>query len=90
MSYCRKGKDSDVYVVLTEDGQGSSVWECLGCPLAPEEDVGLGAPLLGTTRMHSRMGMIAHLGEHLAAGHRVPGKAVVRLVKEYANRRVRE
>ena len=85
MSYCRMSKNSDVYVIATGDGKGNAAWECVACPLAPEDEKGHPSPLL-----HSRVDMISHLAEHLAANHKVPARAIIRLAKELAKDIARE
>lgn len=56
MSYCRF-LDADVYVFASTTG----AFECCGCWLGDH-----------SFRTPSRTAMIAHLGEHRAAGHHVP------------------
>lgn len=68
MSYCRKGPDSDVYVIRT-----GTFWQCLGCWIP-----GTGQAFVG----HSHAEMIDHLWDHLANGDRVPQRALDRLAAE--------
>ena len=88
MSYCRKnGEDSDVYVILTREGDGllRFGWECLGCQLAPvEESIIPGVKIPGCTFLLTRQDMIAHLEEHRASGDKVPERAFERLRREIA------
>lgn len=55
MSYARFGSDSDVYVFASIDGYVS----CCGCILGDRGD------------FHSPEEIVAHLREHVAAGHKV-------------------
>lgn len=71
MAYARSGLDSDIYLYRSaEEGD----WMCLGCELA------VGA---GECRMGTREDAIAHVREHLAAGHKT-GRALERLEEELA------
>lgn len=65
MSYCRFGRDSDVYVIYTVDG----LWECCGCPSRAGWSVTLESP----------REMLLHLAFHHGAGHKVPNQAMRRL-----------
>ena len=60
MSYCKKGKDSDVYVFV-----GSKI-ECNDCSLV--EDYSFTCETLPE--------MLEHLKQHSLAGHKVPKKAI--------------
>lgn len=67
MSYCRFGGDSDVYVYRTDNGL-----DCCACLL---ED--------GDTSFHeTAAGMLSHLVEHIASGHKVPAYALQRLLED--------
>jgi hypothetical protein len=65
MSYVRFGQDSDVYVFHSVYGG----YECCGCHLNP--DRGFNSKTIS--------GAIAHLQVHIAAGHKVPQRALIRL-----------
>jgi len=65
MAICRFSPQSDVFVSLSESGQV----ECCACRL--NKRATYATPL--------RQEMIAHLKEHLAAGHKVPPEAIVEL-----------
>lgn len=71
MSYCRFGKDSDVYLYKHVDGG----WTCCECELeAPIHSVSLPtAPQVAH-----------HLEQHVAAGHKVPQYALDRVNAELA------
>ncbi len=80
MSYARFGWDgSDVYVFGTRDGpEGKRYIECCGCLLHPDredEQVPWGAANLFDTRE----GALAHMQEHMDAGHFVPEYCIDRL-----------
>lgn len=66
MAYARRGPSSDVYVF--SDGER---YYCHECPRTGETWVG-----------HDPDAVLAHLGEHVAAGDRVPPEAVERLRSE--------
>jgi len=67
MSYVRLGENgSDVYVYDSALGG----FECCACKLD------------ATVAFLTRSGMIAHLQEHIAAGHVVPAYAIERLQEE--------
>lgn len=68
MSYCRMNKRSDVYVYM-----GSTGLVCCGCLLVP--------PAWYLTDSH--LTMIKHLLWHMEEGHKVPKRAIDRLLKEY-------
>ena len=60
MSYARFGWGSDVYVFASTGG-----WvECCACPLHPQA--------WGSYELHGADEVVAHLQEHVAAGHEVP------------------
>lgn len=63
MSYVRFGKDSDVYIFQSVYGG----YDCCGCRLSES--------FAAKTIDH----MIAHLKVHVAAGHKVPRRAFIRL-----------
>lgn len=67
MSYCRFGGDSDVYVYPTDDGA-----ECCACLLEDGD----------TAFYETSAGMLGHLVDHIAAGHKVPAEALQRLIEE--------
>jgi hypothetical protein len=64
VSYARFGKDSDVYVFLSVEGP----LECCACALEPESEC-----------FDSTDAMLAHLREHVDAGHKVPDRTFARL-----------
>lgn len=69
MSYCRWGRDSDVYVFQTNSG-----FECCGCPMFAEG-----------FSCSTREEMIGHLINHRNTGDRVPEEALERLRAESGN-----
>jgi hypothetical protein len=71
MSYCRFSSKSDVYL-YEGSGNYGSVWVCSDCFLYNHTE-----HLLLTRR-----DALAHLKQHLRAGHRVPGMALARLRSE--------
>ena len=72
MSYARFSEDSNVYVFATIE-KGAHVAECCGCLLIPRDDEGdATAPW---PQYDSPDGIITHLREHQAAGHKVPDYA---------------
>lgn len=75
MSYCRFSEHSDVYVFLSDNGG----WECCRCCFEsrPGEAVFKKFPTIE--------GIIAHLREHKAAGHKVPDEAIEELKFERSN-----
>ena len=91
MSYSRKGKDSDIYLIGTEDG-----FECLGCPLMEMEtyttadfvkglsrDRGEEIPytfqMRGSAYMKTAKEALQHLQTHNYHGHRFNAYALERL-----------
>ena len=67
MSYCRFTRGvSDLYIINTSYG----VIQCLGCPLH------------GSVSIETRTEMIAHVKEHIEAGHLVPPYVLQRLERE--------
>lgn len=72
MSYCRWGKDSDVYVYATEY-DGKWYWVCQGCELENNDGDGI---------RHTAKAMAEHLLAHREAGHKVPEYAIERLHEE--------
>lgn len=76
MSYCRFGKDSNIY--LYRDVLGC--WICCSCPLSPELIDGIG--------IHKSIALVsleevkAHLEAHQEAGHLVPDYAFERIERE--------
>ena len=70
MSYCRPGDDSDLYLFPAGTGPEHHGVMCQNCKL------GLGDVFL------SRPEMLKHLGLHLAVGHCVPIRALLRLMSE--------
>lgn len=84
MSYARMGKDSDVYVLglIMVDG-----YTCMACKLTEEREVfneGLNRTfrVRGDTTVDTPQDMIAHLKEHMDAGHKVPKDAIKRLKED--------
>ena len=77
MAYCRKGPDSDLYVIGNGDG-----YECLCCPLADDIEWTIGGES-GTMKDSWYGKTISHLGSHLldhvGAGHKVPQDALDRV-----------
>jgi hypothetical protein len=64
MSYCLKGSDSDVHAFYDRDEQS---YKCRDCTLSePPTTVSFSLP----------HGLRTHLGQHMAAGHRVPLRAL--------------
>ena len=74
MSYCRFGKDSDVYMYA--DSLTGSI-TCCACQLNPISD-----GLWFGSQTFDHIGALAHLQEHIEAGHLVPEYAIKRLKKE--------
>lgn len=72
MSVCRFS-EGDVYVFYNLDG----VIECCSCQLTEERR---------TFKARDEETMIAHLDEHISAGHTVPAEAFDRLREEIASR----
>lgn len=71
MSYCRKGPESDLYIVRSGAmDTGTGLWCCYGCPL----EGGATAAIIGA------VAMLAHLDAHDVAGHRYPTEARARLM----------
>lgn len=70
MSYARLGPDSGVYVFAAVTGG----IECCGCALADD----------GWPTFDTYSATLAHLEEHVAAGHAVPPSAIARLREEQA------
>jgi len=66
VSYCRKGKDSDLYIIGTGDG-----WECLCCDLleSPYESV----------HFNTIKGLWDHIIDHDRNGHIVPERVIDRV-----------
>ena len=79
MSYCRKGNDSDLYVLSTGYG-----FECVSCLLRSKYE---GYNMHMSTVRKTRKQMLKHLSEHEAAGHKVPKRAITRLQNEIKNER---
>lgn len=73
MSYCRFSPDSDLYVVHTRDH-----FECLACELVLEE--------YSSWRCDTHTELYWHLLDHRDAGHKVPVKAITRVLSELHNR----
>lgn len=78
MSYCRWGKDSDVYVYGTrafniDHKRLETLWVCQDCELKGDNTRGV------TT---TATAMISHLLAHREAGHKVPEYAIERLRDE--------
>lgn len=63
MSYCRWGADSTVYVFPSDRGIC-----CCDCVL-----------VAGSVYLPTPVEMLAHLDQHIAAGHQVPRAAIERL-----------
>ena len=79
MSYCRNnGKDSDVYVIGTQDEDNKVVWECCGCCQTPIPEGGFSSSFICSTRGE----MITHLLAHRNLGDKVPQEAIDRLNRE--------
>jgi hypothetical protein len=71
VSYARRADPgSDIYLYMHVDGY----LECNSCSLA--------APPQHSFRGHNTGEMISHLGEHLSAGHRVPGHVIPELLAD--------
>jgi len=66
MSYCRTGNDSDIYMTGNNDGY----YECHGCSLE------------GNARLPTAAAAVQHLFDHMKAGHKVPQRAIHRLLDE--------
>ena len=77
MSYCRMGKDSDLYVLHAGYG-----FECVNCKLQPKYQ-GYGMHM--STVRKTRKQMIKHINQHIEAGHKVPERAISRLNNEIRN-----
>jgi hypothetical protein len=73
MSYARWGEDSDVYAY-----DAGSVLVCCWCRLLRHDDNGPEPDF----ECNTPLGMIKHLKEHKALGHKVPDEALERLEKE--------
>lgn len=65
MSYCRKGHDSDLYIIGTRDG-----YECLACPLLDDHE---------SSFFTNSEFLWWHVQEHLAEGHKVPEDTLMRI-----------
>lgn len=84
MSYCRWGKDSDVYVYVTErvvKDERETWWVCCMCTLyadTPAIDTPdtVFAPTLAALKQH--------LEQHREKGHKVPDSAFERIAREMA------
>ena len=77
MAYCRKGPDSDLYVIGTGDG-----YECLCCPLTETVEVINGAKMYGSRHFRNISHLYSHLLDHVGAGHNVPQDALDRVEAE--------
>jgi len=64
MSYCRAGKDSDLYVIANKDNDG---YECMACQLVSDENDRFRSYHAG----HASK-MLEHLRNHLVQGHKIP------------------
>ena len=73
MSYCRFGRDSDVYMYPSALGGIT----CCSCKLSPVAD-----DWRRDSQLFSYEDALAHLQEHLKAGHLVPQCAIDRLKEE--------
>lgn len=71
MSYCRMGEDSDVYIIYNIQGY----YECVACKLGDKTHYTCDIP----------QDMLDHLLVHNRAGHKVPDRAIDRLVGEFKN-----
>ena len=78
MSYCRRGEDSDVYIVSTGYG-----YECVNCLLKPRYNsaVNMANSHLSTV-CQTQDHMLIHIKKHQRAGHLVPERAIKRLQTE--------
>ena len=76
MSYCRFGKDSNVYLYPTF----GKTWVCCNCRLSTELIEGIG--FHHSFALVSLEGVKAHLEAHLEAGHLVPDYAFERVARE--------
>jgi len=65
MSYCRKGHDSDLYILGTRDG-----YECLACPFLDGHE---------STSFPDSDSLWWHVQDHLAEGHKVPEDTLMRI-----------
>lgn len=94
MSYSRKGKNSDIYLIGTGDG-----YECLGCPLMGMEtyptaefvrglsrDRGEEIPytfkMRGSVYMRTAEEALQHLQTHNSHGHKFNAGALARLKED--------
>jgi len=75
MSYARWSASSSVYVFHHVDGYIT----CCGCLLVNPDPINAKAR---DPELYSRSAAIEHLERHLAAGHRVPSEAFIRLRAE--------
>ena len=77
MSYCRFGRDSDVYCyrAATVDAEPDR-WVCCGCSLGAD-----------ATEFPTVEGLLIHLEAHRAAGDKVPEPAMERCRAELAAER---
>jgi len=69
MSYCRFGKDSDVYVYYSIYGQ----YECCGCNLRESQEFSV---------FDTAKEMVSHLNIHKINGEKVPQYAIDRLIED--------
>lgn len=79
MSYARFGPDSDVYVYRSMDPRTNpkrETWLCCSCIFHREDKNWADA------MFYDRIKMIAHLGEHRQAGHKVRQRTIDRLNDE--------
>lgn len=73
MSYCRRSEGADAYLYGGDDG-----FTCSYCKLRTETT---GDP---DVHLPDRRAALAHLNEHIAAGHNIPDSAIDRLTLEIA------
>jgi len=102
MSYSRKGKDSDIYLIGTGDG-----YECLGCPLMGMEtfttsqmarkvhrSLGEEVPstfrMLGSCYMKTAEEALRHLQTHNSRGHKFNAGALERLQEDVQREKDKE
>lgn len=72
MSYCRRSEGSDAYLY----GDSDYGFTCSYCKLLPDA---AGDP---NVHLPDRRAALAHLNEHIAAGHNIPISAIDRLTLE--------
>jgi hypothetical protein len=84
MSYCRKGDDSDVYVLRF--GYPKDLYVCINC--CRKTKIFLAGPK--DARAYGPEEMLKHLEYHIENGDKVPNTAIQRLKNEIETRRIED